>query len=169
MACRVISCDGALFVLWGKPTPEDMNLVVDRAETMVRASGRPLVYITRVPVDAPPPDAEARKCLDGLMPRMKAACSSYHVVLEGVGFVSSAKRAILAGLMQFGWPRSTFFVHASAREVLFAVPREVRPDVEAILALAEGQGLLNATASADSEPRTAPPGRDPAPGPSPRH
>lgn len=151
MACQIISCEGAVFALWGKPTREDMELVVNRVELMCRTSGRPIVYITRVPVDAPPPDADARKRLDEVMPRMKAACSSYHVVLEGVGFVSAVKRAILAGLMQFGWPRGTFFVHATAKEVVFAVPKEVRRDVEAILNMAERQGLHDAPAPVDPE------------------
>src|SRR5689334_22648335 len=104
MACQLVTSDGALFALWGKPTREDLDLVINRVEQMSRTSGRPIVFIARIPVDAPPPDAEVRRRLDELMPRMRSACSAYHVLLEGVGFVSAVKRSILAGLMQFGWP-----------------------------------------------------------------
>jgi hypothetical protein len=151
MACQIISCEGAVFVLWGKPTKDDMELVRNRVALMAKTSGRPIVYITRVPVDAPPPDPDVRQRLNEVMPEMKRACSSYHVVLEGVGFVSALKRAILASLMQFGWPRGTFFVHASAKEAVFAVSKEARRDVEAILHMAERQGLLTGPAPVDPE------------------
>ncbi len=142
MTCQIISSNGAMFALWGKPAKEDMDLVLDRMRTTAEAAGRPIVYITRVPVDAPPPDPDVRQRLNELMPEMRRACASYHVVLEGVGFVSALKRAILASLMQYGWPRRTFFVHASPKEALFAVSDAHRGDVQAILALAEREGLL---------------------------
>jgi hypothetical protein len=144
MACQIISCDGAVFALWGKPTTNDLELVCNEVKQMAGRMGRPIIYLTRVPVDSPAPDPVARQRLNELIPEFQRACSSYHVVLEGVGFVSSLKRAILASLMQFGWRRGTFHVHASAKEVKFSVPREFRGDAEAILALAERQGLLSA-------------------------
>jgi hypothetical protein len=157
MACEVISCEGAVFALWGKPTREDIELVASRVTEGARTAGRPVIYITRIPADAPAPDPEVRQRLNELMPEFQRACSSYHVALEGVGFVSSVKRAILAGLMQFGWRRGTFHVHASAREALFSVPREVRPDAETILAMAERRGLLTGTLPLDSGlPHVAP-------------
>lgn len=164
MACQIISCEGAVFVLWGKPTKDDMDLVLNRVRLMARTSGRPIVYITRVPVDAPPPDPDVRQRLNEVMPQMKEHCSSYHVVLEGVGFVSAVKRAILAGLMQFGWPRNTFFVHAAAKEAAYKVTKEARRDVEAILRMAEKEGLLDASSPLDPElshvARSIPAGRD---------
>jgi hypothetical protein len=144
MACQVISCEGAVFALWGKPAKEDLDLVASRVTQGARASGRPIIYITRIPADAPAPEPDVRQHLNELMPEFQRACASYHVALEGVGFVSSLKRAILAGLMQLGWRRGTFHVHASAREALFSVPRELRRDAETILAMAERQGLLTA-------------------------
>ena len=102
--------------MWGKPTKDDMDLVLNRVQLMAKTSGRPIVFITRVPVDAPPPEPEVRQRSTRGCRQMRTACSSYHVVLEGVGFVSALKRAILASFMQFGWPRGTFFVHASRRK-----------------------------------------------------
>jgi hypothetical protein len=171
MACQVISCEGAVYVLWGKPTKDDMELVLNRVKLMAKTSGKPIVYITRVPVDAPPPDPELRQRLNEMMPEMKTLCSSYHVVLEGVGFVSALKRAILAGLMQFGWPRGTFFVHASPKEAVFAVSKAARRDVEAILNMAEKQGLLTGPAPVDPElshlGRSIPAGKGNGPSPRP--
>ncbi|HTQ03245.1 MAG TPA: hypothetical protein VMI54_05290 [Polyangiaceae bacterium] len=144
MACEIISVEGAVFALWGKPTKTDLDRVIDRVELISSASGKPIVYITRVPVNAPPPEGDVRAHLNSLMPRFIKACSSYHVVLEGTGFVSAVKRAILASLLQLGWRNGSFFVHESDKGIISKVERPVRPDVEAILALAQKRGLLTA-------------------------
>jgi hypothetical protein len=108
------------------------------------------VYITRVPVDAPPPEPDVRQRLNEIMPAMRASCSSYHVILEGEGFLSAIKRAIVASLMQVGWPRDTFFVHATPKGVAFKVSLEARRDVEVLLNLAEQQGLLTGRAPVET-------------------
>jgi hypothetical protein len=158
LSCEIISVEGAVFVLWGKPTKRDLDRVVDRVELIAGASGKPIVFIARVPKTAPAPDDEARAHMNALMPRFIAVCSSYHAVLEGSGFVSAIKRAILAGLLQFGFRNGTFFVHENEKSILGKTERELRPAVEAILSLASTKGLL-----------TAPPPEDfpmpPAPGP----
>jgi hypothetical protein len=151
MACEIISVEGAVFALWGKPTKADLDRVIDRVELIAHATGRPILYITRVPMDAPPPEPEVRQYLNALMPRFVKACSSYHVLLEGNGFVSAVKRAILASLLQFGWRNGAFFVHENEKGVFAKVERTVRPDVQAIIELAGSRGLL-----------TAPPPDDPA-------
>jgi hypothetical protein len=144
MACEIISVEGAVFALWGKPTKADLDRVIDRVELIAHATGRPILYITRVPMAAPPPDPEVRQYLNALMPRFIKACSSYHVLLEGSGFVSAIKRAILASLLQFGWRNGAFFVHENEKGVFSKVERTARPDVEAILELARSRGLLTA-------------------------
>ena len=156
MSCEILSIEGAVFVLWGKPTKRDLDRVVDRVELIASASGRPIVFIARIPKNAPAPDDEARAHMNALMPRFIAVCSSYHAVLEGSGFVSAIKRAILAGLLQFGFRNGTFFVHENEKSILGKVERELRPAVESILSLASTKGLL-----------TAPPPDEPPPPPSP--
>jgi hypothetical protein len=152
MTCKIIASEGALFALWGKPTFGDIDDVLGRMESAARAAGGKIVYVTRVPVDAPPPEADVRQRLNESMPAMRAVCASYHVILEGDGFLSAVKRAILAGLMQLGWPRNTFFVHASTKEVVLKAPREARAALEKILDLAERQGLLSGPAPAELPP-----------------
>jgi hypothetical protein len=144
MACEIITVEGAVFALWGKPTTADLDRVVDSVERMAQATGKPVLYITRVPTAAPAPDPDVRQHLNALMPRFIKSCSGYHVLLEGSGFVSAIKRAVLASLLQFGWRNGTFFVHESEKGVLAKVERASRPDVEAILELARKRGLLTA-------------------------
>jgi len=152
MACKIISSDAAVFALWGRPTFSDVDDVLSEVRSAAQVAGRPVVYITRVPVDAPPPESDVRQRLNDAMPDIRAVCASYHVILEGEGFVSAVKRAILASLMQFGWQRDTFFIHASAQQVSFKAPREYRDSVERILYMAEQQGLLSASAPVEQHP-----------------
>jgi len=153
MACNIISNEGAVFALWGKPNKADLERVIDRVELIASASGRPVVYITRVPQLAPPPEADVRQHLNTLMPRFVKACASYHVLLEGVGFVSALKRGILASLLQFGWRSGTFFVHENDKGVIAKVERHHRPYVESIIKMAGAQGLLTAGPPEDVPPR----------------
>lgn len=129
-------------MLWGKPTVEDVERVMDRLELIAEKSDRRIVYLTRVPADAPAPDATVRKALESVMPRAAQLCSLYSIILEGDGFVSAVKRGVLTGLLMLGWRRENFLVCASASEVLPQSSGSVRDDAEHILYLAESKGLL---------------------------
>lgn len=154
MACEIVSVRGAVFALWGRPTPADMDRARAALQAATDACGHPVVYVTRVPVNAPPPDAASRARLDELMPGIVAICSSYHVVLEGDGFGAAVKRGILTGMFQLSWRRKTFFVHASVNEVARHVDPEVQRAVNAILELAATRGLLSGPAPASLSPTT---------------
>lgn len=143
MACEILSVEGAVFVLWGKPSKADFERVLNRVELIRSASGGPIVFITRVPVNAPPPEGDTRAQMNAMMPAVIKHCSSYHVVLEGSGFVSAVKRAILAGFLQLGFRNGTFFVHENEKGVVSKVERSERAAVEAILNLARSKGLLS--------------------------
>jgi hypothetical protein len=149
MACDIISNEGAVFALWGRPTKADLDRVVDRVELVATAAARRIVYVTRVPSAAPAPDPDVRAHMNALMPRFVKQCAGYHVVLEGDGFVSAMKRCILASLLQFGWQNGSFFVHQDASEVLRKVDRSQRRDAQAILDLAARGGFLSAPPPAD--------------------
>jgi hypothetical protein len=152
MACEIVSTERAVFVLWGKPTRADLDRVIDRVKLVAEKSTQKIVYITRVPTDAPPPDSDVRQHLNSLMPQFVEACSSYHVVLEGGGFLSALKRGILASLLQFGWRNGTFFVHENERGIVYKVDRAAKDDVEAILRIADTTGLLSAAPPKDAAP-----------------
>jgi hypothetical protein len=152
MACEFVSCNGAVFVLWGKPTRKSMDLAFTELRLTAEKTGHPVVYITRVPPDAPPPDAEGRAYLDRLMPTVLDWASTYHVVLEGTGFVNAVKRGVIVSMFQIRWRRGTFFVHSTTGEVIHNVPKEAKQDVANVLELARARGLLSKSA-----PITIPP------------
>jgi hypothetical protein len=149
MACEILSTEAAVFVLWGKPTKADMDRVVNRLELVASASGQSVIYIARIPKTAPAPDDDARAYMNLLMPRFVKVCSSYHAVLEGSGFVSAIKRAVLTGLLQWGFRNGTFFVHESEKTIAAKVGLGVRPAVETILNKAAARGLLTAAPPED--------------------
>ena len=142
MACEIVSTQGAVFALWGKPERLDFDRVIDALQSAANAVGHPVLYLTRVPIDAPAPDAEARARLSELMPGITAVCSSYHVVLEGDGFAAAMKRGILTGLFQLNWRRKTFFVHASVEDVAKHVTGNDQRALTAILRAAAANQLL---------------------------
>jgi hypothetical protein len=144
MACEILSTEAAVFVLWGKPTKADMDRVVNRLELVASASGQSVIYVARIPKTAPAPDDDARAYMNLLMPRFVKVCSSYHAVLEGSGFVSAIKRAVLTGLLQWGFRNGTFFVHESEKTIAAKVGLGARPAVETILNKAGAKGLLTA-------------------------
>lgn len=152
MACEILILDSTVFALWGKPTKTDMDRVVAAVEQASANETQGVIYITRVPVDAPAPEGDVRAHMNALMPRFVKLCAGYHVVLEGTGFISAVKRAVLTGLLQFGFPKGTFFVHDNARGILGKVDPAHRAKAEALLAAATRMGLLSASAPQSLNP-----------------
>jgi len=142
MAVSIVNGRGCVFSVWGKPKKEDMDLIEKELREAAAVSGGPVVYITRVPTNAPAPDADVRRHLDTLMPKIVESCATYHVVLEGKGFVAAVKRAVLNSLFQIRWKRGVFHVHAFASEVVHVVPPNKVPEVTAVLDRAKIVGLL---------------------------
>lgn len=142
MAVNIVSGKGCVFSVWGKPKQEDMDLIERELRQAAAASGGPVTYITRVPVGSPAPEPEVRRHLDALMPKIVESCSTYHVVLEGKGFLAAVKRAVLNSLFQIRWKRGVFFVHAFPNEVLHSVTMAKSAEVKAVLERAKVVGLL---------------------------
>jgi hypothetical protein len=141
VACQVLRAKGAVFVVWGKPEVDDVGIVALAVESAVREYGAPIVYITRVPAGAPAPSGVVKDRVNEVLPRILSCCSSYHVVLEGEGFVAAFKRGALTNLLQPFWRKRMFFVHAACAGISATLlPHEIAP-AEAVLGLAEKRGL----------------------------
>lgn len=143
MATEFITGEGVVFCVWGKPAKSDIDQLFQHLQKASRRIPESVVYITRVPVDSPPPAGEVRAYLDSLMPIMTPWFSSVHVVLEGTGFVAAMKRGVLLSLFQIGGRRNTFFVHATTDDVLRKVNAAKQSTVRLALQRAKGRGLLS--------------------------
>jgi hypothetical protein len=143
MACEFITGDGIVFNVWGKPAKSDFDQLLNHLRSSSEKVSGPVVYVSRVPVDAPAPDAQVRGYLNSLMPAMTPLFSSCHIVLEGVGFAAAMKRGVLVSLFQIGRQRNMFFVHANVSEVVWKVPVEQQAAVNRTIRRAEASGLLS--------------------------
>ncbi len=147
MTCRIVRTKGAVFALWGKPAAPDMDRVLSELRAAAEESQGPVIYVTRVPSDAPPPDPEVRQHLVALLPVFLGRCSSYHVILEGTGFFAALKRGVLTNIIQPFWKKRVFFfVHASASQVLDKVRDEEHRDAARVLQMAQTRGYLSCPA-----------------------
>jgi len=163
MACEVIVSSGAVFALWGKPTKDDVDHVRDELKRAAARAGHPVVYVTRVPTDAPAPDDEVRKHLSANIGTMILSCSSYHVIMEGTGFLAAIKRGALTSLLQPIWKKKKFYVHAHPGEVTGSLSDDERVAAEESLALADRRGYLSCQAPTIERVRASHSGR-PSPG-----
>lgn len=154
MACEILVGIGAVLTVWGRPHRSDMGRVLTTVREEACSYGRPVVYVTRVPLNAPTPDAKARQDLNELLPHMMEACHSYHVILEGHGFMAAMKRGALTSILQPFWKKRVFYVHAAAQEVLDHVDGDERANTSELLRLATRRGLLRC-----ASPLTLPPPR----------
>ena len=91
------------------------------------------------------------------MPRVMQSFSTYHVVLEGNGFLAAMKRGILTSLFQLGLRGNSFFVHSSVREIEPRVDRRLRPYVAAVVELADRRGMRIRWAPTSIPPHASPP------------
>jgi hypothetical protein len=153
MACEIVESKGAVFVLWGRPTKVDVARAVERLRSAVDRCGGPVVFITRVPDGAPPPDPAVQRYLNELMPTIVACCSSYHVVLEGAGFMAALKRGVLVGMFQIGQRRGMFHVHATCDEVVRLVGADKEATIRSVLSRARSEGLLDGNPLLSFAPR----------------
>ncbi len=154
MACEIVEYKRVLFVLWGKPEPHDLTLLMRRVRALHDKVG-PYVFIARVPARAEVPDEMMRKALSRAIAEISESCASYHAVMEGVGFFSAAKRAVLASLFFMSKHRGKFNVHSCIQDVVDHVPYSQKAEVEWALRKFEPRGLLGHNLGSISPPATA--------------
>jgi hypothetical protein len=142
MACEIATFGKVMFVLWGEPERQDFATIAAQARALYDARG-PFVFIARVPAGAEAPRDSIRQDVSRCMSFLFERCASYHGVLEGTGFKTSAKRAVVATLLLMMRQRHKLYVHATVAEAASAVHPELRGDVEAALRWFEPRGLLN--------------------------
>ncbi len=145
MAVDIVSVRGAVFALWGVPTKQDMDRLLEAVQAEVRECGHRVIYVSRVPANQPAPSAEVRRHLGQLVPALALALSSCHVVLEGEGFAAALKRGVLTGFFQLGPRRTTsFFVHSVVSEVPRGLESALARVAHQLLEVAKARGLLDA-------------------------
>jgi putative ubiquitin-RnfH superfamily antitoxin RatB of RatAB toxin-antitoxin module len=143
MTCEILGTDKSLFVAWGVPEVVDIDRVVTQLKLRYELSGGPVLYVNRVPADAPAPCSEVQRHIKRVKPGFVDQIAAYYVILEGNGFTAAVKRAVLLGLTQVSLKRGKFHIYATANELLRSVAPGWRLEVERLLVLAEQRNLLD--------------------------
>jgi hypothetical protein len=110
-----------LYVSWRGFTPDDLRAVVELAATLRRDTGAGVAYLSRVPADTRAFTSDERAALLEFLLAILPSCASIHHVIEGEGFVKSARRSIVTN-MALATPRPrAFHTYAALEEALTAV------------------------------------------------
>jgi hypothetical protein len=143
MAAEFINGDGVVFCVWGVPERNDFDQLRQELLTSYAKVAGGVVYVARVPADAPAPDAPVRSYLNAMIPSFVPLFCSCHVVLEGSGFMAAMKRGVLVSLFNIGKQRNMYFVHSSTADVEWKVPVNRQAALRRVLTKAEATGLLS--------------------------
>jgi cytosine/adenosine deaminase-related metal-dependent hydrolase len=143
MSCETVDMPGAMFCLWGTPQLSDLDRLLVSIRASFAAARGPIVYVTRIPANAPPPESHVRGAIARAVPELTTMCSSYHVILEGDGFAAACKRGVMLSLVQLSAERKKFRVHAHADEVLKTLQDPFRETAAKLLEEVRKQGLLD--------------------------
>ena len=146
MPVETIVRPGVVFAVWGRPTVADVDKVERLiAKTASSSPGGKVVYVARIPANAPPPDTALVRYLLSRLGVFKEHCSAYHAIIEGSGFGVAIKRGIITTLLQFSQTRDMVFVHAQVDSVLKAVTKQGLQMVCSVLEEARQKGMFSET------------------------
>lgn len=105
-----------LYVSWRGFAAADLPRVVEQLAALRRATGGPVVYLSRIPADNRVFTDEEREGLLVFLRMILPSCSTIHHVVEGDGFVRSARTSIVTNMaLSTSRPRD-FYTHATLAE-----------------------------------------------------
>lgn len=135
-----------LFVRWkGTCSAADVPEIQRLTEQAAARAPAGLIYISVIPIDVPPPDAEARAALRDGVDHSSLYCRSVHIVIEGEGMRRALIRSISAGLLLATRKTSKgFHIHETVEQAIAAAFEGSR-EGQMVLQRAEA-GVLRATA-----------------------
>lgn len=142
MSCEIVGTERTLYVVWGTPELIDVERVISHLQRRFEKTQERLLYVSRVPVGAPAPTPEVRRLLSARMDVFLRLCSGFCIILEGDGFSSAVKRAVLTSLFFVTLGRGTLHVYSTIDELRKNVTDEWRPELAQLLHLAEQEDLL---------------------------
>jgi hypothetical protein len=145
MAFRMTIKEPVLYVSWRGFTAEDLRAVIERVAQLRAETGAGVVYVSRVPADSRAFSAEERAALHEFLLALLPSCASLHHVIEGDGFVKSARRSIVTN-MALATPRPRdFHTYATLEEALVAVGDTYGVDLSALAASSRPRAPPSAT------------------------
>ena len=149
MSYQTVRAKHVFIAVWKTPELSDGPLIVHDTKRAFAEVGQPILFISVAPIDSPPPPEELRKYMGEHVDEMLEYCTELHIVIEGSGFMNSAKRIAMASIVLVSGRRKRMFVQeglASLRAVLKPADREALTQ-----AIRRGQieGILKSAAASE--------------------
>lgn len=107
-----------LFASWNGFTPSELREVTERLAEMQRSSGRPVAYLSRIPAGNYVFTDNDQTVLLRFLQTILASCATIHHVVNGDGFVKSARLAIVTNLARATTRPRDLHTHASLADAI---------------------------------------------------
>ena len=118
---------------------------LERARTEIAklrwASAEPLIYLSLIPADTRTFTKDERERLLAFVTDLFSDCESVHHVIDGDGFVSSARRSIVTNLALATARPSAFHTYATLEEAMTSISRFVSIPAADLLREATEKGV----------------------------
>ena len=148
MSYQVARFKHVLIAVWKHPELSDGPLIVHDAKRAFAEVGQQILFISVAPVDSPPPPEDLRKYMGEHVDEMLEYCSDLHIVIEGSGFMNSAKRLAMASIVLVSGRRKRMFVQEGMVAVRAALKPTDREAFSQAVRRAEVDGILKPAAAA---------------------
>jgi len=134
---------GRLFVVrWRVFVLEHLSVVRRRISQARRAAGAPIAYLSLIPSSPRDFTDEERGALaEYLRQLLSGDCATIHHVIEGEGFVASARRSIVTNLALATAQRGAFHTYATLEEAIEEIAAELRAPKQQLLDEVRSAGL----------------------------
>jgi hypothetical protein len=120
-----------MFVAWRGFSPGDLREIAERLAEMRRTSGQPAVYFARIPGEHHVFTDNDTKVLLAFLNGILSSCATVHHVIEGDGFLKSARLAFVTNLATATLRPRDFHVYGTLEEGLRAIKAVYGVDLRA--------------------------------------
>ena len=122
-----------LYVSWKGFTHSDLARVSRQLRELRASTGKPVVYVARIPDDTRKFSRDDHDVLLGFLNGILPSCATIHHVIEGEGFVKSARQATVS-TMALATPRPRdFYVHDTVAAMALVVGKVYGVDLDDIV------------------------------------
>jgi hypothetical protein len=111
MPFRIAIVENVVYTSWSGFTTGELGDVAARIADLKRTTGRPVVYVARIPGGGPAFTADEQAVLLEYLNEILPFCAALHHVIEGDGFVKSARLAAVNNFARATSRARDFVVH----------------------------------------------------------
>jgi hypothetical protein len=121
MPFKIAIVENVVYTSWNGFTTGDLGELAGRVADLRRATGRPVVYVARIPGGGPAFTADEQAVLLEYLKEILPFCATLHHVIEGDGFVKSARLATVNNFARATSRARDFVVHETVDAAFAAI------------------------------------------------